>query len=136
VRRRCRLNLYQSLAFPQLKSQGANVRLYQSLAFLQLKSQGANVLIIIIAHNDLLYLSKLAHLAPEILIESIKVVLQLTGIHLILGVVGGVLVKVGEEDGLAVGGLDVFARTAVAVSAGADFVVEGAVYFVGFSAKD
>ena len=63
-------------------------------------------------------------------------VLQLRGVHLVLGIVGGVLVEVGEEDGLAVGGLDVLARTAVAVPAGADFVVETAVYFVLFCAEN
>ena len=51
-------------------------------------------------------------------------------------VVGRVLVEVGEQDGLRVGGFDVFARAAVAVAAGADFVVEGAVDFVLFRAED
>jgi hypothetical protein len=64
------------------------------------------------------------------------VVLQLARIHLVLRVVGWVLVQVWEEDGLAVGGLDVFATAAVPVSACADLVVEGAVYFVGFCAED
>ena len=54
-------------------------------------------------------------------------VLELARVHLVLGIVGGVLVQVGEKDRLRVGGLDVFARAAVAVAAGADFVVEGAV---------
>lgn len=63
-------------------------------------------------------------------------VLQLAWVHLVLRVVGRVLVEVGEQDGLAVRGLDVFARAAVAVSAGADFVVEGAVDFVLFGAED
>ena len=60
-------------------------------------------------------------------------VLELTGVHLGFGVVGGILVEVGEEDGLRVGGFDMFSRTAVAVSAGANFVVEGAVdlWFMG-----
>lgn len=63
-------------------------------------------------------------------------VLQLTRIHLVLGIVGRVLVQVGEQDRLTVGGLDVFSRAAVAVAARADLVVERAVYFVGFSAED
>ncbi len=63
-------------------------------------------------------------------------VLQLAGVHLVLRVIGGVLIEVGKEDGLTVGRLDVLARTAVAVSAGADFVVERTVDFVGFSAED
>lgn len=37
------------------------------------------------------------------------------------------MVEVGEQDGLGVGGLDVFAGAAVAMAAGTDFVVEGAV---------
>jgi len=94
------------------------------------------VVVVIIAHNDLLNLAKLAHLAPEILIESIEVVLQLAGVHLVLGVVGGVLVQVREQDRLAVGWLDVLSRTAVSVSASADLVVKGTVYFVGFGAED
>ena len=63
-------------------------------------------------------------------------VLELRRVHVCFGIVGGVLVEVGEEDGLAVGGLDVFAGAAVAVAAGADFVVETAVYFVLFCAED
>jgi len=82
------------------------------------------MIVIVVAYNHLLNLPKLAHLTPEILIESIEVVLQLTGVHLVLRIVGWVLVQVGQEDGLRVGWLDVFARAAVAVAAGADFVVE------------
>jgi hypothetical protein len=54
-------------------------------------------------------------------------VLQLHRVHLVLWVVRGILVEVGEEDGLGVGRLHVFSRAAIAVSARADFVVEGAV---------
>ena len=63
-------------------------------------------------------------------------VLQLRRIHLVFWVIGGILVEVGEEDGLAVGGFDVFARAAVAVAAGADFVVEGAVDLVLLGTED
>ena len=63
-------------------------------------------------------------------------VLQLRRVHLVFGIVGRVLVQVGEEDGLAVGGFDVLAGAAVAVPAGADFVVKTAVYFVLFCAED
>jgi len=58
-------------------------------------------------------------------------VLQLARIHLVLGIVGWVLVEVGEQDRLRVGGLDVFARAAVAVAACANFIVEGAVDLEG-----
>lgn len=82
------------------------------------------MVIIIITHNHLLNLAKLAHLAPEILVKGIEMILQLRCVHLDLGVVGGVLVQVGKQDGLRVRGLDVLARTAVAMAAGADFIIE------------
>ena len=63
-------------------------------------------------------------------------VLQLRCVHLVLGIVGGILVEVGQEDGLRVGWFDVFARTTVTVPAGTDFVVEGTVDFVLFGAED
>ena len=100
------------------------------------KRRGAHTIIIIITNNHLLRLPILAHLAPEILVKSIEMVLQLRRIHLVFGIVRRVLVEVGEEDGLGVGGFDVFAGAAVAVAAGADFVVETAVYFVLFCAED
>ena len=93
-------------------------------------------IVIVITNDHLLRLAILAHLAPEVLVEGVEVVLQLAGIHLVLGVVGRVLVQVGQQDGLRVGGLDVFARAAVAVPAGADFVVEAAVHFVLLGAED
>lgn len=63
-------------------------------------------------------------------------VLELRSIHARFVVVCRVLVEIGEQDGLGVGGFDVFARAAVAVAAGADFVVEAAVDFVLFGAED
>ena len=63
-------------------------------------------------------------------------VLQLRRVHLVFRIVGRVLVEVGQQDRLRVGRFDVFARAAVAVSAGADFVVETAVDFVLFGAED
>lgn len=63
-------------------------------------------------------------------------VLQLARVHLVLRVVRRVLVQVGQEDRLRVGGFDVLAAAAVAVPAGADFVVEGAVHFVLLRAED
>ncbi len=65
-----------------------------------------DLLIIIITNDDLLNLPKLAHLAPEVLVEGVEVVLQLARIHLVLRVVGWVLVQVREQDRLAVGWLD------------------------------
>jgi len=66
------------------------------------------MIIVIVTNDHLLNLAKLAHLAPEILVESIEVVLQLTSVHLDLRIVGWVLVQVGEKDGLRVGRLDMF----------------------------
>ena len=94
------------------------------------------VVVVVVADDDLLDLAELAHLAPEVLVEGVEVVLQLRGRHARFAVVGGVLVEVGQEDGLAVGGFDVFARAAVAVAAGADFVVEGAVDLVLLGTED
>ena len=94
------------------------------------------VIIIVITHYHLLHLAILAHLAPKVLVEGIEVILELGAREAGLVVVGWVLVEVGQEDGLRVGGFDVFARAAVAVAAGSDFVVEGAVDFVLFCAED
>lgn len=94
------------------------------------------MIVIIITNHHLLRLAIFTHFAPKVFVESVEVVLELRRVHLCFGIVGGVLVEVGEEDGLAVGGLDVFAGAAVAVAAGADFVVETAVYFVLFCAED
>ena len=93
-------------------------------------------IIIIIANHDLLNLAKLAHLAPEVLVEGVEVVLQLARVHLDIGVVRRVLVQVGQQDRLAVGGLDVLARAPIAVPARPDLVVEGTVHLVGFRAED
>jgi len=92
--------------------------------------------IVVVTHDDLLNLAKLAHLAPKVLVEGVEVILQLGGVHLALGVVGRVLVQVRQQDGLRVRGLDVLARAAVAVSAGADFVVEGAIDLVLLGSED
>lgn len=57
-------------------------------------------IIVIVTHNQLLQLPVLAHLAPDVFIECVKVVLKLTRVHLVLGVVCWVLVQVGKEDRL------------------------------------
>jgi hypothetical protein len=92
--------------------------------------------VVVVAYDKLLHQSILAQLAPDVLVEGVKVHLHLLWVHLVLGVVGRVLVQVGQQDGLRVRGLDVFARAAVAVTAGADFVVEGAVDLVLLRTKD
>lgn len=93
-------------------------------------------IVVIVANHYLLRLAVLAHLAPKVLVEGVEVVLQLARVHLVLGVVGRVLVQVRQEDGLGVRGFHVLAAAAVAVPAGADLVVEGAVDFVLLRAED
>lgn len=95
-----------------------------------------HTIVVVVTHHHLLRLAVLAHLAPEVLVEGVEVVLQLARVHLVLGVVGRVLVQVREEDGLRVRGFHVLARAAVAVAAGADLVVEGAVDLVLLRAED
>lgn len=86
------------------------------------------MVVVVVADDQLLELAVLAHLAPDVLVEGVKVILQLRGVHAVLGVEGGVLVQVRHQDRLAVGRLDVFSRATVAVAAGADLVVEGAIH--------
>jgi hypothetical protein len=62
--------------------------------------------------------------------------LHLLRVHLVLRVVRRVLVEIGQQDGLRVRWLDVFPRAAVAVAAGADLVVEGAVDLVLLGTED
>lgn len=94
------------------------------------------VVVVVVADDELLELAVLAHLAPDVFVEGVEVVLQLGRVHAVLGVEGGVLVEVGHEDGLRVGGLDVFAGAAIAVAAGADLIVEGAVDFILLCSED
>jgi hypothetical protein len=100
------------------------------------KRDKTRTIVVVITYNHLLDLAKLAHLTPEVLVEGIEMVLQLCGRHLKFGIVGWVLVEVRKEDGLRVGGFDVFARASVTMSAGADFVVKRAVDFVLFGTED
>lgn len=61
-----------------------------------MKGMGRLTIIVIITNNHFFNLPKLAHLTPKVLIKRIKVILQLTRIHLVFGIVGRVLVKVWE----------------------------------------
>ncbi len=88
------------------------------------------MIVIVIAHDDLLQLAKAARLAVEVLEEGVEFVLQLHGRVLVAWLEGGVGVDVGAEDGLRVAGPDVLPAAPVAVSAGPDLVVEGAVDLV------
>lgn len=62
--------------------------------------------------------------------------LHLLGVHLVLRIILRVLVQVRQQDGLTVRRLDVFARAAIAVTAGTDLVVETAVDFVLLGTED
>lgn len=96
----------------------------------------ALTVIIVVAHDQLLDQPVLAQLAPNVLVEGVKVHLHLLRVHFVLRVVRRVLVQVRQQNRLRVRRLNVLARAAVSVAAGADFVVEGAVYFVLFGAED
>ena len=64
--------------------------------FSEEKEPQIHTVIVIVANHHLLRLPVLAHFAPEVFIEGIKVILQLARVHLVLGVVGRVLVEVGQ----------------------------------------
>jgi hypothetical protein len=91
---------------------------------------GKRTVIVVVAYYKLLHKSVLAQLAPDVLVEGVEMHLHLLRVHLILGIVCRILVQVREEDSLAVRRLDMLARAAVTVTAGANLVVEGAVDFV------
>lgn len=59
-------------------------------------------IVVVVTYDNLFNLAKLAHLAPKVLVKGIKVVLQLSGVHLALGVVCRVLVQIGKENCLRV----------------------------------
>lgn len=91
-----------------------------------MEKEGLTV-VVVVAYYHFLDQAVLAQLAPDVLVEGVEVHLHLLRAHLVLGVVGRVLVEVGEEDGLRVRRLHVFARAAIAMAAGADLVVETAI---------
>lgn len=64
------------------------------------QGKGELTIIVVVAYHHLLGLAILAHFAPKVLVEGVEMILQLRGIHLVLGIVGRVLVEVGEKDGL------------------------------------
>jgi len=51
-------------------------------------------IVVVITNHDFLHLAKLAHLAPDILIEGVKVILELLWVHGVFGVVRWVEVHV------------------------------------------
>jgi hypothetical protein len=92
--------------------------------------------IVVVANDKLFKLTILAHLTPDVLVESVEMVLELAWVHFVLRVVGRVLIHVGHQDGLRVGRLDMLARAPVAVAACADLVVEGAIDLVLLGTED
>lgn len=93
-------------------------------------------IIVILANHQLLHLAVLAHLTPHILIKGIEMVLQLTGVHAVLRVEGGILVHVRHQDGLGVRGLDMLPGATIAMPAGTDLVVKGAIDLVLFRTEN
>lgn len=94
------------------------------------------VVVGVVADDELLELAVAAELAPEVLVEGVEVVHALLRRQARLGVVGRVLVHRRQQDRLRVRRLHVLARAAVAVPAGPDLVVEGAVDLVLLGAED
>lgn len=62
--------------------------------------EGELTVVVVVAYHYLFNLTKFAHLTPEVLVEGVKMVLQLARVHLVFGIVGGILIEVGQEDGL------------------------------------
>lgn len=108
VRHRAQLTVYRPRSIPPTIQRIAR-RLRRVLVLEPRVDVPNQVVVVIVAHHDFLQFAVLAHLAPKVLVEGVKVVLHLRRVHLAFGVVGGVLVEVGQEDGLAVGGLDMLA---------------------------
>lgn len=100
------------------------------------KKRGKLTIIVIVTHHNFLNLAVLAHLTPDVLVEGVKVVLDLARVHLVLGVERRVLVKIGHEDRLRVRRFDMLARASVPVATGPDLVVEGAVNLVLLGTED
>ena len=67
-----------------------------------------HTIVIVVANHNLLYLAILAHLTPKVFVESIKVILQLTRVHIDLWVIRWVLIEIGKENGLRVRWFDMF----------------------------
>jgi hypothetical protein len=100
------------------------------------RGEGIRTVVVVVAYDQLLDEAVLAQLAPDVLVEGVKVHLHLLRVHLVLGVVGRVLVEVGQQDRLRVRRLDVLARASVAVPACANLVVETAVDLVLLRAEN
>lgn len=96
----------------------------------------------VIADVEALDLAELAELLEDVLVEVLKVLLDLAGVdRLSLWVDArgdhvGTLVHVGEEEGRGDGGPVVEAGAAVAVPASSDLEVEGAIHTVLLRAED
>lgn len=78
----------------------------------------------VITNMHFLDLAVFCQLDEKVLIDVVKVFLNLGFGEGAVGVVGGVVIDVWDEDCLGEIGLNVFPRASVAVSAGSDFEVE------------
>ena len=92
--------------------------------------------IVIITHDDLFGLAILAHLAPEVFVKGIEMILKLTGVHLIFGIICRILVEIGKENRLRIRRFNMLSRATITVAACANFVVKGAIDFILFSSED
>lgn len=98
--------------------------------------QGKHTIIVVIANHHLLDFTIFAHLAPDILVERIEVILDLLRVHLVLRIERRVLIQVRHQNRLRVRWFDMLARATVAMPAGANFVIERAVDFILLRAED
>jgi len=81
----------------------------------------------VVADVHLFNLAIFRQLDKEIFINVVKIFLDLGLGQIAAGIMRGVMVDIGNEDGLREVGLDVFTRTAISMSTSTDFEVEGAV---------
>ena len=86
----------------------------------------------VIADMHLFYFSVFAELGIKVFVKGVKVLLDLLSVESVSRVVNWVLIDVSTEDGLTELRTDVFSTASIAVSAGANFVVERTVDFVLF----
>lgn len=94
------------------------------------------VVIIVVVDNEFFDFVVFVYFVLDVFVEGVEVVLELGGVYFVFWVEGWVLVEVGYEDCLWVGGFDVFVGVVVVVVVGVDFVVEGVVDFVLFGVED
>lgn len=81
----------------------------------------------IITDMHLLDFTVLGQFDKEILVDIVKVLLNLSLGQITTGIMGRVMVHVGDKDGLREIGFDVFTRTTITMSTSTNLEVEGTV---------